>query len=75
MSSKSTDTADVYNLLADIAPAWVHWVAQDASGEWWGYSVEPLRHERGWYENEAGRYMFLHSSEPGNWPASLKRLR
>ena len=25
-----------------LAPDWVAWVAQDASGDWWGYEVEPL---------------------------------
>ena len=35
-------------------PAGVRWIAQDSSGAWWGYSVEPLRHDSGWYENEAG---------------------
>jgi len=34
-------------------PAGVRWIAQDSSGAWWGYSVEPLRHDSGWYENEA----------------------
>ena len=31
-------------------PDWVRWVAQDGSGVWWGYSVEPLRNDNGWYE-------------------------
>ena len=36
-------------------PAWVRWLAQDSDGTWWGYSVEPLRNDNGWYENEVGR--------------------
>jgi len=40
-------------------PTWVRWVAQDSTGAWWGYSAEPLRHDSGWYENEAGRYVPL----------------
>lgn len=36
-------------------PAWVHWIAQDANGSWWGFEVEPLQNHSGWYENEVGR--------------------
>ena len=36
---------------------WVHWLAQDADGAWWGFEVEPLMHDSGWYENEVGRYI------------------
>lgn len=59
----------------DVAPpAWVRWVAQDADGAWWGYSVEPLMAHSGWYENEVGRYIRLGRGEPNpDWKASLKR--
>lgn len=55
------------------APAWVKWVAQDSNGDWWGYSVEPLRNESGWYENEVGRCVRLGHSLPGGWEVSLRR--
>ncbi len=40
-------------------PAWVNWIAQDEDGHWWGFSVEPLKYEHGWYENEVGDYILL----------------
>ena len=40
-------------------PEWVNWIAQDSDGVWWGYSVEPLRNDKGWYENEVGRCVRL----------------
>lgn len=57
-------------------PAWVSWVAQDADGAWWGYEVEPLEYERGWYENEVGRRMQLAAGEANpNWRETLRRVR
>lgn len=56
-------------------PAWVRWIAQDSSGAWWGYSVEPLRHDSGWYENEAGRYVSLGKGSPRDWLHSLRTVR
>lgn len=55
-------------------PVWVQWIAQDSSGEWWGYSVEPLRNDSGWYENEIGEYAPLGSTDPCEWKRSLQRL-
>ena len=55
-------------------PGWVMWIAQDATGLWWGYSVEPLRFDKGWYENEVGDFVRLGYSEASNWRNSLKRL-
>ena len=55
-------------------PAWVRWLAQDRSGEWWGYSVEPLRNYDGWYENEVGRYIHLGHGEPSGWQQSLRAI-
>ena len=40
-------------------PNWVKWVAQDENGSWWGFSVEPLEHFSGWYENEVGDFILL----------------
>jgi hypothetical protein len=48
-------------------------IAQDESGVWWGYSVEPLRNDHGWYENEVGEYLRLGVTEPVNWTHSLLR--
>jgi hypothetical protein len=56
-------------------PAWVNWIAQDKDGSWWGYSVEPLRNDRGWYENEVGSYRRLGHTVPANWSTSLVRVR
>jgi len=58
-----------------LIPSWVGWIAQDSSGVWWGYSVEPLRHESGWYENEVGQYIRLGITTPENWENSLKHLQ
>ena len=55
-------------------PDWVRWIAQDGSGAWWGYSVEPLRNDKGWYENEVGDYVLLGSTSPIDWPNSLKQI-
>jgi len=55
-------------------PHWVRWVAQDASGVWWGYSVEPLRCDHGWYENEVGEYIRLGKTEAAGWRNSLCRI-
>ena len=53
-------------------PDWVRWLAQDASGIWWGYEDEPHRHDNGWYENETGRCIQLKKSpvEP-DWHKNL----
>jgi hypothetical protein len=56
-------------------PGWVHWIAQDSTGAWWGYSEEPLRNDSGWYENEVGRYVSLGRTAPGDWFNSLERMR
>ena len=55
-------------------PGWVLWVAQDSSGMWWGYSVEPLRNDNGWYENEVGDYVQLGLTTPDDWQHSLTRM-
>ena len=55
-------------------PLWVRWIAQDSNGAWWGYSVEPLRHDSGWYENEAGRYLPLGAGSPSDWKRSLRAV-
>jgi hypothetical protein len=54
-------------------PPWVRWIAQDCTGVWWGYSVEPLRHDSGWYENEVGEYVRLGITAATDWEDSLKK--
>lgn len=65
--------------MIDIAslniPDWVRWLAQDSSGTWWGYQVEPLKNHQGWYENEVGKIIKLLESEPNsNWHATLQKV-
>jgi hypothetical protein len=55
-------------------PSWVRWIAQDADGAWWGYSVEPLQHDTGWYENEVGdRIRLGQDTANPDWHLSLRR--
>jgi hypothetical protein len=54
-------------------PPWVRWIAQDSTGVWWGYSVEPLRHDNGWYENEVGDYVRLGVTSAADWENSLRK--
>jgi len=56
-------------------PAWVRWLAQDSDGTWWGYSVEPLRNDNGWYENEVGRYVRLGVDDAKGWEKSLTKVK
>lgn len=65
---------DAFKYFDVEVPAWVMWIAQDASGEWWGYSVEPLRKEGGWYENEVGQYIRLGQSRAECWQHSLQKI-
>ncbi len=63
------------NPLPNDLPAWVHWLAQDADGTWWGYEVEPLQRDYGWYENELGRNIRLRAETPSpDWEHSLQRI-
>ncbi len=58
-------------------PEWVNYLAQDSDGSWWGYSVEPLRNHRGWYENELGKNTKLREavtgSTPSDWQNSVQK--
>ena len=60
-------------MLSDVdIPGWVNWLAQDRDGTWWGYSVEPLLHDSGWYENEVGDYIRLgYTPASADWRNSL----
>ena len=56
-------------------PAWVHWLAQDADGAWWGYEIEPLQQHSGWYENEVGRHITVRQDAPNpDWVTTLMKL-
>ena len=60
----------------DSLPDWVCWIAQDRSGAWWGYQVEPNQAHDGWYENEVGRIKKI-ADGPTNidWLQTLQRVR
>lgn len=56
-------------------PKWVKWHAQDANGAWWGYSIEPLQYDEGWYENEVGDRIKIKQSLPNpNWKETLIKI-
>jgi hypothetical protein len=57
------------------APGWVHWIAQDFSGVWWGFEAEPNQGHDFWYENEVGRYLRLAQGEVNpRWRDSLQKI-
>lgn len=60
-------------ILRFDVPKHLHWIAQDSSGVWWGYTVEPLRNDTGWYENEVGECVRLGETEPDDWENSLQK--
>jgi hypothetical protein len=56
-------------------PDWVHYLAQDADGTWWGYEIEPHQYHNGWYENELGRrHRIRKDSANTDWHSSLIKL-
>ena len=62
MNSSKPDLSEVK------VPEWVHFIAQDSDGSWWGYSVDPLQNHRGWYENELGdNVKLLQGKVVGDW--------
>jgi len=73
MADKKSNSP-VKETLPFIIPEWVNWIAQDESGVWWGYSVEPLRNDHGWYENELGKYLRLGETDATYWNESLCRV-
>jgi len=75
IDKKITTRQERERMLPFDIPDWVNWIAQDEDGAWWGYAVEPLRNDRGWYENEVGEYQHLGETEPANWTGSLSRVR
>lgn len=70
MLSKNNDLP-----LKNKLPEWVKWKAQDADGAWWGYSVEPLEFNNGWYENEVGlRIKIKQANANPDWKKSLTKI-
>ena len=57
-------------------PEWVSWIAQDASGSWWGFEAEPNQGHNFWYENEVGRCVkLMDAADNLKWKDSLKKIR
>jgi hypothetical protein len=66
--------ADIPAFAPESLPAWISWLAQDASGAWWGYEHEPNPSDECWYENEVGRYVKLGQTAPNPaWRSTLTR--
>ena len=56
-------------------PSWALWLAQDADGAWWCFEAEPNQHDRGWYENEVGRYLKVGQGEHNpDWQDALFKV-
>lgn len=56
-------------------PNWATWLAQDENGSWWAFSIEPLEHSSGWYENEVGQYTFIKKSAcNSSWKETLTKI-
>jgi len=73
---RDAEDDDRLKCLFGHAPAWVQYIAQDADGSWWGCEAAPNCADRGWYENEIGRYVKLAQDPPNtDWPATGLRLR
>lgn len=66
----------MHSFEIDSLPDWVCWIAQDRSGAWWGYEVEPNQAHDGWYENEVGKILKI-ADEAVNpaWARTLSRIR
>ena len=67
--------ASIVDLEQQPLAPWVHWVAQDDDGTWWGFEHEPNQSDNGWYENEVGRFVILGKTKPNPaWREPLRRL-
>ena len=56
-------------------PQWAKWLAQDKNGCWWAYSVEPLEHASGWYENEVGQHVLIKKDDANkDWKNTLTKV-
>ncbi len=56
-------------------PKWAKWIATDADGACWVFEHHPHEHQKGWYENELGRYKKVTQLNPNiNWRQSLQQI-
>jgi hypothetical protein len=56
-------------------PPWAVWLAQDRDGAWGCFEAEPHQHDRGWYENEVGRYLKVgHAAHNPDWENALFKV-
>lgn len=56
-------------------PAEIHWVAQDATGTWWGFEHRPHAGGSGWREMELSSFVKLGRGRPNpNWRGSLQKV-
>lgn len=56
-------------------PAEIHWVAQDATGTWWGFEHRPHAGGSGWREMELSSFIKLGRGRPNpNWRGSLQKV-
>ncbi len=76
MHKKANESYETLQKVTRNAPDWMRWIAQDKSGTWWGYSVEPLQNFSGWYENEVGVCAMLLETEveAKDWKNSLQKI-
>ena len=57
-------------------PPWVHYIAQDADGQWWAYETEPNLSHISWYENEVGQILKLEKSDINPlWQTTLIKIK
>lgn len=56
-------------------PAEIHWVAQDATGTWWGFEHRPHPGGSGWREMDMSSFVKLGRGRPNaQWRASLQKV-
>lgn len=56
-------------------PGEIHWVAQDASGTWWGFEHRPHAGGSGWREMDMSSFVKLGRGRPNpNWRGSLQKV-
>lgn len=56
-------------------PSEIHWVAQDATGTWWGFEHRPHAGGSGWREMDMSSFVKLGRGRPNaNWRGSLQKV-
>ena len=74
--AESNGVAPDLSGIGSAVPEWVHWIAQDEDGGWWGYEHSPNQADHGWYENEVGRVIRLtQGAPPADWQSTLRQVR